>query len=967
MEKEQVKQFDLEAAFKALDEIETPKVEGGVRANKTNFKETFCAKTSHEVLVEDYYDITSKEELNAAKEERDAEVAKAKLARIEKIVDLDAESPEDLQPSYVGKVIIQCPQCMTLFYKDPDDIQPSEENPNIVNVSEVCQHCGNESGYNLIGKVDVVGEDEADKYDAEDFDENELDLDFPEAEEESDEPVEEPSEEDVDALDLDLGDEVEAETEEDVKESLNEATDLDSISDEERGESEEIKKSPDWEATQKYILYGTDVNDKVLVERNFKNESKKAADVKAARDAILDENEDVVDVFVARFYKNKETGEEKEIPLYSYTISRPGFEYAGIGEGYTGNPAERTTHLEYEDKDPADGKAVLPDNIEKQLTEAKAKYLIQASDEDGEVIEEFEVEGNDPIAEFEAYVNEHGQDFYDITLIDLKDYSIVKNYSDGAINENLKEGEECKDGECEKPLEECGENCEKPLTEEVDKDLDAKLKAHNDYIDYLQQMIKQEEEALKKADNEEVKAAIQRRLDSLNADLKDALPEAVKEDSSDLPTPEELDVEEVAEEEPKEDEANESLKEDTEVDYVDYKHSYCHALEPKLKQLNFLANVKGASADELKKIILGVIKNSKDVKITDKEKEFVDNIKAKDNAKDIYHYIKNSINKAKETYAKVDDEGELVKESLTEGVHEKNATIEDETKYQGVDNAVVDCEKNLVVAHSEDEKPVDCKMEKPALEKPLAGDKVDIKVNEAVDPEIEAIIASWKFDENLKEAANPEDKVLTVINSWPNDLPATQTTAQPAPVANNKVEDNEINSVMKNWSYDENLNEADVANLDDLLDSPEFKKPITDAEVKSYFEGCENGKCEEACEGDDCLVDIDDLDECSLNKHINEYLQSVYSNVKSYETVGCSLNEGKLIVEGKISFNSGKERNTTFEFTPKAKNILEGYNKEFSAEKAFTLNYSINEAKAFVTESFGYNYKIGENLVEGLK
>ena len=296
-----------------------------------------------------------------------------------------------------------------------------------------------------------------------------------------------------------------------------------------------------------------------------------------------------------------------------------------------------------------------------------------------------------------------------------------------------------------------------------------------------------------------------------------------------------------------------------------------------------------------------------------------------------------------------------------------NTNIEDETKYQGVDNAVVDCKKNLVIAHSEDEKPVDCLMKEPALEEPLAGEKVDIKVNEAIDPEIEAIIASWKFDENLKEAANPEDEVLAVINSWPNDLPAPETTAQPAPAVANNEPKSEMDNIINSWSYDENLNEADVANLDDLLDSPEFQKPITDAEVKSYFEGCENGKCEEACEGDDCLVDIDDLDECSLNKHINEYLQSVYSNVKSYETTACSLNEGKLIVEGKISFNSGKERNTTFEFTPKAQNILEGYNKEFSAEKAFTLNYSINEAKALVTESFGYNYKIGENLVEGLK
>ena len=40
------------------------------------------------------------------------------------------------------------------------------------------------------------------------------------------------------------------------------------------------------------------------------------------------------------------------------------------------------------------------------------------------------------------------------------------------------------------------------LTEAIDKDLDAKLKAHNEYIDYLKKMIEQEEKALSKADND---------------------------------------------------------------------------------------------------------------------------------------------------------------------------------------------------------------------------------------------------------------------------------------------------------------------------------------------------------------------------------------------------------------------------------------------------------------------------------
>jgi hypothetical protein len=151
--RESITKFDLEAAFKALDELDIPEASKGIRANRAPIKEVFSQKTKFDALFEDYYDVNDQSDLAAAKGDREAEVAMAKLARIEKIVDLDAESPDDLLASYVGKFIIQCPQCMTLFYKKPDDVEASEEDPETVNVNEVCQHCGNDSGYTLIGKV----------------------------------------------------------------------------------------------------------------------------------------------------------------------------------------------------------------------------------------------------------------------------------------------------------------------------------------------------------------------------------------------------------------------------------------------------------------------------------------------------------------------------------------------------------------------------------------------------------------------------------------------------------------------------------------------------------------------------------------------------------------------------------------------------------------------------------------------
>lgn len=208
--KEAVTKFDLESAFKALDEIEIPKT-GKVRANRPALSEIFSRKTKFDSLMEEYYDVSSQSELEDAQEAREAEVAKAKLERIEKIVDLDAESPEDLLTSYVGKNIIQCPQCMTLFYKDPEDIVKSEEDPSVVNVNEICQHCGNEAGYTLVGKV---GEAEPGEF------EEPATEEIPTEEPVDEEPVEDTAEEDnledlgdLGELDLNLEDDEETKEE----------------------------------------------------------------------------------------------------------------------------------------------------------------------------------------------------------------------------------------------------------------------------------------------------------------------------------------------------------------------------------------------------------------------------------------------------------------------------------------------------------------------------------------------------------------------------------------------------------------------------------------------------------------------------------------------------------------------------------------------------------------------------------
>lgn len=197
---EKITQLDLKNAFKALDDIEIP---------QPVLTENIRKLPTASALVEEFYDIDNEEDIETATAEREDEIAKAKLAKIEKIVDLDAESPEDLEPSYAGKTIIQCPQCMTMFYKDPNEVIISEDDETVCNVGEKCQHCGNESGYNLIGKVAPVDDAELANFEETTAEEGATDLNLNEIPEEeqleevADEAEEEaPAEEEIPAEEI---------------------------------------------------------------------------------------------------------------------------------------------------------------------------------------------------------------------------------------------------------------------------------------------------------------------------------------------------------------------------------------------------------------------------------------------------------------------------------------------------------------------------------------------------------------------------------------------------------------------------------------------------------------------------------------------------------------------------------------------------------------------------------------------
>ena len=77
----------------------------------------------------------------------------------EPVIDVDAESEEDLADNYVGKVILECACCHTRIYKDEAEVVVDEES-GLANIEEACPVCNNVMGYTVIGKIEKFDEEE---------------------------------------------------------------------------------------------------------------------------------------------------------------------------------------------------------------------------------------------------------------------------------------------------------------------------------------------------------------------------------------------------------------------------------------------------------------------------------------------------------------------------------------------------------------------------------------------------------------------------------------------------------------------------------------------------------------------------------------------------------------------------------------------------------------------------------------
>ena len=115
------------------------------------------------ILLEEAFRALNEEEFNLQSEEEVVDAQKFLMDNnedsdiINVIIDANARDEEELEDSYVGKIILECNTCKSLFYKDEEEVEINPET-NVANEEDICPVCMLTSGYEVIGKVEPFGE-----------------------------------------------------------------------------------------------------------------------------------------------------------------------------------------------------------------------------------------------------------------------------------------------------------------------------------------------------------------------------------------------------------------------------------------------------------------------------------------------------------------------------------------------------------------------------------------------------------------------------------------------------------------------------------------------------------------------------------------------------------------------------------------------------------------------------------------
>lgn len=101
-----------------------------------------------DLLEEDKFDISKNDEFDKFKlfmeDDSDEDVLT--------VIDADAENEDEIEDSYDGKIICDCPVCHSKVFKDLKDIILNDDD-DLANVGEECPYCYSVDGFKVIGEV----------------------------------------------------------------------------------------------------------------------------------------------------------------------------------------------------------------------------------------------------------------------------------------------------------------------------------------------------------------------------------------------------------------------------------------------------------------------------------------------------------------------------------------------------------------------------------------------------------------------------------------------------------------------------------------------------------------------------------------------------------------------------------------------------------------------------------------------
>ena len=98
------------------------------------------------------------------------QLLKTPASNIANVIDPEAETEDELQDTYIGKVILHCPVCNSMIYKDLEDIV-KDDVEELVNIGEECPYCYTSEGFKVIGIVSPF-EETSEKEEQEDEEED---------------------------------------------------------------------------------------------------------------------------------------------------------------------------------------------------------------------------------------------------------------------------------------------------------------------------------------------------------------------------------------------------------------------------------------------------------------------------------------------------------------------------------------------------------------------------------------------------------------------------------------------------------------------------------------------------------------------------------------------------------------------------------------------------------------------------